>query len=296
MKLGKRPPGRPKKDYQKDIQKIQHISNLLSSSKPTQPTKKALKFTKALKEYAGKSDTDLLKLSAPIDDTREFGERAEVESPDARLVYIHRALLRNDTPQEIAKALKISVPQVYKFRQQLLSAIRCTVDTLDLPLTIGETLHFYEHCKSTALRYADPDALTSPRLKLEAIRTALSAEKDKTTYMQLIGIYNNNLNQDLSLSFSSLHSKADIIEQAEASPDNIQLLVSHLKEIAQQRQSPSPVTSSSLIPEHTDINPLQYDTSDDMPHPTEDMPALDPLDPGYPGDNEITFEPPPDEI
>jgi hypothetical protein len=106
-----------------------------------------------------------------------------------RLALVHRLYLRGLPLGQIGAMLGITIRQVQSIRTELFERLRDEAEHADIMLIVGETLAFYDTIRNMSMKIASES--TDASEKLEAMRTALSAEADKHRFLQAFGFYDN---------------------------------------------------------------------------------------------------------
>lgn len=168
---------------EKAIKKAVHKSTGFSPKDP-----KALE--ESLHKYHSKTDEDLAKFIEPLpENVNKSNHRLDREQLEARLVFMHRMLIRKVAPEEIRKALNIGVTMYYKLKEELGVRMRLDVAKVDVPYLIGDTLAFYDEVRSMALTMSSSSNVKDPRVKLAAMTVALKAEENKNEFLESCGVY-----------------------------------------------------------------------------------------------------------
>lgn len=143
-----------------------------------------------LEKYHSKTDSELAEWIQPKDGKEDnFSHKLDLEQREARLVLMHRLLIRKVTAEEIRKQLNVSIAMFYKLKEQLEVKMRLDVSKVDVPYLIGDTLAFYDEVRSMALMVSSSTAVKDPRVKLNAMHVALKAEGDKNLFLSTCGVY-----------------------------------------------------------------------------------------------------------
>lgn len=189
------------------INKISEQGDVSSSPKeptPKQPSKrrgtrvkgskkqldKLHSMESTLEKFHSQSDTDLLSAIQPTSENEAKGtHRLEDDQKEARLVLLHRMMIRKVPPAEIAKQLGVSVAMYYKLRDQLQTRMRLDVNKVDVPYLIGDSLAFYDEVRSMALTMSSSASIKSAQVKVSAMAIALRAEADKNDFLVKCGVY-----------------------------------------------------------------------------------------------------------
>lgn len=106
-----------------------------------------------------------------------------------RFALVHRLYLRGLPLGQIGAMLGITIRQVQSIRTELFERLRDEAEHADIMLIVGETLAFYDTIRNMSMKIASES--TDASEKLEAMRTALSAEADKHRFLQAFGFYDN---------------------------------------------------------------------------------------------------------
>lgn len=164
-----------------------------AKSKPAQAAKEkaALKSMEdSLSKFHHKSDDELSEFIEPHPDRADnYSHRLDEEQREARLVLIHRMMIRKVSPEEIRNALQISSAMYYKLKEQLESRMRLDVSKVDVPYLIGDSIAFYDEVRSMALTMSSSSAIKDPKVKVAAMAVALRAEDDKNKFLTSCGVY-----------------------------------------------------------------------------------------------------------
>lgn len=144
----------------------------------------------SLARYHDKSDAELGEFIQPHPDMADrTTHRLDAEQKEARLVLIHRMLIRKISPDVIRKQLGISITMYYKLREQLNERMRLDVNKVDVPYLIGDSMAFYDEVRSMALTISSSTSIKSASVKLSAMNVALRAEQDKNEFLSRCGVY-----------------------------------------------------------------------------------------------------------
>lgn len=172
----------------------------------------------------------------------EFAEKAthrlDEEQREARLVLMHRMMIRKIPVEEIRKQLGISISMYYKLRDGLQERMRLDVNKVDVPYLIGDTMAFYDEVRSMALTISSSAAVGSHHVKLAAMNVALKAEQDKNNFLTQCGVYSAPVVEHIvrgmvsTGNFTTVDGRAQRVIDAEEV--NLEL-VSRLKSFAQGR-------------------------------------------------------------
>lgn len=167
--------GRPKKDGTETPKKIGKVEV------------KGLEETAA--KYHSLSDEELTEFIEPTPERQDLQtRRLNAEQLDARLVLLHRMLIRKVPPQEIRNLLNVSETLYYRLKDQLEARTRLDVTKVDVPYLIGDTLSFYDEIRSMALVMSSSNQADN-RTKLMAMSTAMRAEEGKNDFLTKCGVY-----------------------------------------------------------------------------------------------------------
>jgi hypothetical protein len=144
----------------------------------------------SLEKYHTKTDDELIDFIEPAPDRADkLTHRLDREQLDARVVLMHRMLIRKVSPEEIRNVLKISHTMYYKIKEELSTRMRLDVSKVDVPYLIGDTLAFYDEIRSMALAMSSSAAIKDLRVKLSAMTVALKAEENKNDFLIECGVY-----------------------------------------------------------------------------------------------------------
>lgn len=147
-------------------------------------------MSSTMEKYHSKSDDELRSFVEP-DESRKNAHnyRLNDEQREARLVLLHRLLIRKIKPEEIRAQLQISTAMYYKLKDQLEARMRLDVSKVDVPYLIGDTLAFYDEVRSMSLTISSQASVKDMRVKLTAMQVALRAEQDKNSFLTSCGVY-----------------------------------------------------------------------------------------------------------
>lgn len=150
----------------------------------------ALKGLEAsLSKFHSQSDHDLAAFIEPHPDKKDNQtHRLNEEQREARLVLMHRMLLRKVPPEEARSILGISIAMYYILKDQLDARMRLDVSKVDVPYLIGDTLAFYDEVRSMSLTMASSSKV-SASVKVAAMHVALRAEQEKNQFLTSCGVY-----------------------------------------------------------------------------------------------------------
>ena len=120
----------------------------------------------SLAKYNDKTETELIEFITPDPDKADRAtHRLDKEQLEARLVLLHRMLIRKVSPEEIRKVLGISVPMYYKLKATLDVRMRLDVSKVDVPYLIGDTLALYDEVRSMVLTISSSTNVKRPESK-----------------------------------------------------------------------------------------------------------------------------------
>jgi hypothetical protein len=105
-----------------------------------------------------------------------------------RLRLLHRMLMRQIPLNKIAEELKVSVDTVIKDRFELYKRLREQASDINLNELVGGTMGFYNEIQGMALRTAS-NTKTPMAVRMQALRTALSAKNDNHRFLQAAGVF-----------------------------------------------------------------------------------------------------------
>lgn len=155
-----------------------------------QAKKKLTSLSETLEKYHGKTDEELVEFVEPDPSKKDsHNYRINDEQREARLVLMHRFLIRKIKPEEIRAQLGIGVTMYYKLKDQLDARMRLDVSKIDVPYLIGDTLAFYDEIRSMSLTISSQTSVKDTRVKLIAMQVALRAEQDKNAFLTSCGVY-----------------------------------------------------------------------------------------------------------
>ena len=229
------------------------------TSKPTTPKAQAAKDKKAAKEvkslesslekYHHQSDEELSKFIEPHPDNADkLTHRLDDEQKEARLVLMHRMLIRKVSAEDIRKALNVGVAMYYKLKSDLDARMRLDVSKVDVPYLIGDSLAFYDEVRSMALTMSSSSAIKDPRVKVSAMQVALRAEQDKNQFLTACGVYSAPVVEHIvrgmvsTGNFSVVDGQSERVVEAEEI--NFERAM-RLKQFAKQRPSAIDCTDAS---------------------------------------------------
>lgn len=107
-----------------------------------------------------------------------------------RMQLLHRLLLRGLPLDTIARTMDSPVPTILSMRAQLYKRMRQEAKLVDIYLLAGKTLAFYGEIQAMAMRLAS-DGKSSPRNRIDALRTAMLSEREKHSFLQTSGFYDH---------------------------------------------------------------------------------------------------------
>lgn len=220
-------------------------------AKDAKGAKEIKSLESSLEKFHHQSDDDLTKFIEPHPGKEDnLTHRLDEEQKEARLVLMHRMLIRKVSTEEIRKTLKVGVAMYYKLKDQLDSRMRLDVSKIDVPYLIGDTLAFYDEIRSMALTMSSSSAIKDPRVKVSAMSVALKAEGDKNTFLTACGVYSAPVVEHIvrgmvsTGNFSVIDGQASRIVEAEEI--NFEMAM-RLRQFAKQRS----------IPEATPLGPIE---------------------------------------
>jgi len=158
----------------------------------TQPksAKTPQSLEQSLSKYHDHTDKELEKFIEPKPErAQNLSHRLDLEQQEARIVLMHRMLIRKVSPEEIRKILNIGVAMYYRIKNLLDARMRLDVSKVDVPYLIGDSLAFYDEVRSMALTMSSSSGITDPRVKVGAMSLALKAESDKNAFLASCGVY-----------------------------------------------------------------------------------------------------------
>lgn len=243
---------------EKNVSNPKNLQNLkkklaLKDKNKAKNEKKVTQLEQALVKYEKIPDEALLEASLPKAHTLDKPcYKLSPEQMEARLVYVHRQLIRGVHHTDIAQKLNISVAMFYTIKKDLEQRLRDTLVFMDIPQVIGDSLHFYDDVRTTALSYSQEDSPHSPKIKLEALKVALEAERDKNTFLKTVGVYGKELENLIVKKLVS--PTGQTFEQApeEVTHETIvQNIVSSIRTLNAQRTEPPQETPPTPTPLHT---------------------------------------------
>jgi hypothetical protein len=204
--------------------------------------------TLSLAKYNDKTETELIEFITPDPDKADRAtHRLNAEQLEARLVLMHRMLIRKVSPEEIRKILGISVPMYYKLKTTLDVKLRLDVSKVDVPYLIGDTLALYDEVRSMALTISSSSNIKDPKVKLSAMAVALKAESDKNTFLSNCGVYSAQVVEQIIRGIMSTGNFQVIDGKAERMIDagevNTELFI-RLKQYAKDRAA---LTASDIL-------------------------------------------------
>jgi hypothetical protein len=199
-----------------------------------------------LDKYQAQSEQELIEFIEPAPERADRAtHRLNAEQLDARLVLMHRMLMRKVSPEEIRKVLGISVPMFYKLKATLGVRMRLDVSKVDVPYLIGDTLALYDEVRSIALTISTD--VKDPKVKLSAMAVALKAESDKNSFLSNSGVYSAQVVEQIVRGIISIGNFTVIDGNAERMIDagevNTELFI-RLKQFAKDRAA---LTTSDIL-------------------------------------------------
>lgn len=207
----------------------------------------------ALAQFSATPDSELSEYIKP--ETEKAGQhsyRLNEDQREARLVMIHRMLIRKIPTEEIVKQLGVSHTMYYKLRDQLKERMRLDVAKVDVPYLIGDSLSFYDEIRSMALTISSSGVVKDPRVKLSAMGVALKAEEDKNKFLTACGVYSEPVVEHIvrgmvsTGNFSTVDGQSQRVIDAEEI--NIELAM-RLKEFASARRALPAPNADNCTPE-----------------------------------------------
>ena len=121
--------------------------------------------------------------------SRNTMTRASEEELELRRRSILRLTLRGVPKPKIREFLQISQATLYRDLEAINDVMREEVNNFDLPLFVGQTIHFFRDVRNIAYRMATDPNVKDNRLKLMALRTAVEVEREQHKYLSLTGLY-----------------------------------------------------------------------------------------------------------
>ena len=161
----------------------------IAGTKPTRAkTPKTLE--RSLAKFHDRTDHELEQFIVPTPErANNISHRLNLEQQEARIVLMHRMLIRKVAPEEIRKILNVGVAMYYRIKALLDTRMRLDVSKVDVPYLIGDSLAFYDEVRSMALTMSSSSSIKDPRVKVGAMGLALKAESDKNTFLASCGVY-----------------------------------------------------------------------------------------------------------
>lgn len=125
---------------------------------------------------------------------RERIEQVQRVAPSYAREYqmqlLHRLLMRGLPLDVISRTMDSPVPTILSMRQQLFKRMRQEAKLVDIYLLAGRTLSFYGEVQAMAMRLAS-EPKKSDRTRIDAMRTAMLAEREKHGFLQTSGFYDH---------------------------------------------------------------------------------------------------------
>lgn len=148
------------------------------------------KIVKIMEAHHEQTDDQLLeKIKVKPENEHKLSHQLDKEQLDARLVLMHRLLIRKVSPTDIQKQLNISQEMYYYLRPKLDQMMRLDVAKLDVPYMIGDSLALYDEIRAMALMIASSGQVKDQKTKLQAMQVVLKAESDKNAFLTQCGVY-----------------------------------------------------------------------------------------------------------
>lgn len=157
---------------------------------PKRPGKVLHSLEDTLKTHHEKTDHDLQEFIEPHPErANNKTHKLTLEQREARLVLLHRMIIRKVPPEEIRGILNISYVFYQNLKKELDQRMRLDVTKMDVPYLIGDSMAFFDEVRSMALTMASSSAVKSPNTKIAAMQAALRAENDKNEFLTKVGVY-----------------------------------------------------------------------------------------------------------
>lgn len=145
-----------------------------------------------------------------------------------QMQLLHRLLMRGLPLDTIARTMDSPVTTILSMRQQLFKRMRQEAKLVDIYLLAGRTLSFYGEVQAMSMRLAS-DGKASARLRIDAMRTAMLAEREKHGFLQTSGFYDHvqfkpRLDEDADEALASAQGVLGMLEHimgGEGEPDDI---------------------------------------------------------------------------
>lgn len=195
-----------------------------------------------LEKFHSKGDEELASFIQPKPGMEDrTTHRLDEDQREARLVLLHRMMIRKIAPDEIRKQLGVSTTMYYKLRDQLSERMRLDVNKVDVPYLIGDTMAFYDEIRSMALTISSSASIQSANTKLSAMNVALKAEQDKNNFLVQCGVYSAPVVEHIvrgmvsTGNFNTVDGQSQRVVDAEEV--NMELAL-RLKEFAKARMNP----------------------------------------------------------
>lgn len=200
---------------------------------------KMISMEESLSNFHHKTDDELAEFIEPLPGKENNAtHRLNEEQREARLVLIHRMMIRKVSPEEIRNILGISMAMYYKLKNVLDTRMRLDTSKVDVPYLIGDTLAFYDEVRSMALTMSSSAAIKSPNVKISAMQVALRAEQDKNEFLASCGVYSAPVVEHIVRGMVSTGNfnvvDGQTMKALEAQEINVEM-ASRLRQFVQQR-------------------------------------------------------------
>jgi hypothetical protein len=200
----------------------------------------------SLIKYHDKTDSELADLIVPhADRAANITHRLDLEQQEARLVLLHRMLIRKVPPAEIRAAMNVGPAMYFQLKTLLEKRLRLDVSKVDVPYLIGDSLAFYDEVRSMALTMASSAAIKDPRVKVSSMALALKAELDKNAFLTSCGVYSAPVVEHIvrgmvgTGNFSTYEGQARTVEAEEVSFELALRLKNYAKQVQATVQPPA---------------------------------------------------------
>lgn len=213
------------------------------------------KVVKVLEAHHQKSDSELMQeIQIKPENQHKVTHQLDKEQQDARLVLMHRLLIRKVSPSDIQKQLGITQEMYYYLRPKLDALMRLDISKLDVPYMIGDSLALYDEVRSMALLIASSSQVKDTKTKLQAMNVVLKAESDKNAFLTQCGVYAPQIIEHLIHGMVSSGATLMLSGPGKASAKRVEDMVGDLMKVL-AATSPSDTATEPDYEEDSDENP-----------------------------------------
>lgn len=203
----------------------------------------AEKLMAQIKEKQSKSDDELFQeIQVRPENEHKKTHRLDREQQDARLVLMHRLLIRKVSHTDIMAQLGLSEEMFYYLKPKLDASMRLDVSKLDVPYMIGDSLALYDEVRSMALIISSKPKLDE-RVKLAAMNVVLKAEQDKNAFLTQCGVYAPQIVEHLIRGMINSGTPSMLSGINQTQTKNVEQMVGELMQVLTVSHTPVPTNT-----------------------------------------------------